>query len=155
VGNNFGFKRLSSRPNKPASACWADLQHGSHVRGRALQLAIQPAVLRVRHQHRDDIPRVKAQQGPVGARGVRHNSLHSCHAAPPPAFAAAAGLAEGTRTGGTASWEQTCREASAESGWSPAPSCMTHAASKGPALPQSNNDPGGTDGLSLQAEGRT
>lgn len=127
----------------------ANLQHQNHVRGRALQFAIEPAILRLWHQHRDDIPRLKPQQGPVGTRRVGHDGLNSRCATPLPALADAAGLTKGTRTGRTARREQTCGEASQRSGWSLASSCKTHAASKGPVLPQSSNySSGGADGLS-------
>lgn len=103
-----------------------------HVRGQALQLAIQPPVLCFWHQHRDNIPGVEAQQGAVGPRRVGHDGLHPHRPALPPALAAAAGLAEGTGAGDAAGREQTCGEASERSGWSSASSCKTHVTSRGP-----------------------
>lgn len=113
----------------------ANLQQQSHIRGGALQFAVEPAVLRLQHQHRDDIPGFEPQQGPVGTRRVGHNGLNSCCATPLSALAATAGLTKGTRTGRTARREQTCGETNQGSGWSLASSCKTHTASKDQGFP--------------------
>lgn len=61
-----------------------------HSRGRALQLAVEPAVVGLGHQHLHDVPGREAQQRVVGALGVRDQ-----RADPAGAPAAARTLAEG------------------------------------------------------------
>jgi hypothetical protein len=82
-----------------------------HSRGRALQLAVEPTILGLGHQHLHDVSRREAQQRVVGALRVGDQGADS----PGAATAAGRALAErvGARALGAAGVERGCGAQSA------------------------------------------